>query len=223
MRQALGLLSIGILFLFSSSCVYSASCAPVVLVTGFEPFQNYTVNPSQMIAELLNGSSLAGAEIVGVVLPVDFNESVMLAEQAMEQYHPVLVLSIGLAATSSTIKVEKIGVNLKRYPKGDGTWSFPRRIEKNGPFLHRSPLPTKEIVDEMKKAQIPARQSICAGTYVCNSLFYQLIGYVNEQNLTTKVGFIHVPLLDSQDPQGLPLQAMINAVKITIQTSLLSS
>lgn len=223
MRRALGSLSIGILFLLSLSCAYSASCAPVVLVTGFEPFQNYTVNPSQMIAEALNGSSLAGAEIVGVVLPVDFNESVILAEQSIEQYHPMLVLSIGLVATSSTIKVEKIGMNLKRYQKDDGSWSFPRLIDKKGPFLRISPLNTKDIVDEIKKAQIPAHQSIFAGTYVCNSLFYQLLGYVHEQNLTTKVGFIHVPLLDSQDPQGLPLQIMVNAVKIAIQTSLLSS
>ena len=222
MRRALGLLSVGILLLFSSSCAYSASCAPIVLVTGFEPFQNYTVNPSQMIAEELNGSSLAGAEIVGVVLPVDFNESVILAEQAIEQYHPVLVLSIGLAATSSTIKVEKIGMNLKRYQKGDGSWSFPHLIDRKSPFLRVSPLHTKDIVDEIKKAQIPVRQSMFAGTYVCNSLLYQLLGYVDEQNLTTKVGFIHVPLLDSQDPQGLQLQSMVNAVKIAIQTSLLS-
>jgi pyroglutamyl-peptidase len=211
---------IGICILLFPIGMYSASGAHVVLVTGFEPFGNYTVNPSQLIAETLNGSILNDVEIVGVVLPVDFNESVKITTDAMQHYHPDLVISLGLNARARVIVIEKIGVNLKRYPKDDGTWSFPRRIDVSGSFLRFSSLHTIDIVRKIREANISVQQSYFAGTYVCNTLFYQLLGYVSEQNSSRKVGFIHVPLLDSQDPGGMPLQIMISAVKIAIQTCL---
>jgi pyroglutamyl-peptidase len=211
---------IGILILFFPIGMYSASGTQVVLITGFEPFGNYTVNPSQLIAESLNGSTLNDAEIVGVVLPVDFNESVEIATDAIQHYHPDLVMSLGLNARSHAIRVEKIGVNLKRYPKDDGTWSFPRRIDISGSFLRFSPFQTADIVRKIREANISVQQSYFAGTYICNTLFYQLLGYTSAQNSSRKVGFIHVPLLDSQDPFGIPLQTMIDAVTIAIQTGL---
>jgi len=144
---------IEILILLFPIGMYSASSARVVLITGFEPFSNYTVNPSQLIAETLNGSILNNVEIVGVVLPVDFNESVKIATDAIQHYHPDLVMSLGLNAHSQAIRVEKIGVNLKRYPKDDGTWSFPRRIDVSGPFLRFSSLNTVAIVQKMTSSQ----------------------------------------------------------------------
>jgi len=220
MRRLRILCVIGILILLFPIGMYSASGTQVVLVTGFEPFGNHTVNPSQLIAEALNGSTLNEAEIVGVVLPVDFNESVKITTYAIQHYHPNLVMSLGLNARSQAIRVEKIGINLKRYPKDDGTWSFPRRIDASGSFLRFTPLHTVDIVRKIREENISVQQSFFAGTYVCNSLFYQMLGYANAQNHRIKVGFIHLPLLDSQDPNGMPLQTMVDAVKIAIQTSL---
>jgi pyroglutamyl-peptidase len=210
---------IGILILLFPIGMYSVSGARVVLVTGFEPFGNYTVNPSQLITETLNGSTLNNVEIVGVVLPVDFNESVKMATDAIQHYHPDLVMSLGLNARSHAIRIEKIGINLKRYQKDDGTWSFPRKIDASGPFLRFSSLNTIAIVRKIRESNISVQQSYFAGTYVCNALFYQLLGYVNEPNSSRKVGFIHVPLLNSQDPEGMSLQTMVDAVKIAIQAS----
>ena len=48
------------------------SFAPIVLITGFEPFNGYEINPSQLIAETLNGQNIEDAEIIGIVLPVNF-------------------------------------------------------------------------------------------------------------------------------------------------------
>ena len=41
-----------------------------------------------------------------------------------------------------------------------------------------------------------------------------------ENNLPTKAGFIHVPLLTSQDPEGMDLEIMVEGVKSAIKTSL---
>ncbi len=220
MRRRSWFIVIGLVLLVVSSGTMGATATRLVLVTGFEPFGVYPTNPSQVIVESLNGSSIADAEIIGVVLPVNFTTSVDYAIDAIELYHPDVVISLGLMAKADRIEVEKIGVNLKRYPLGDGRWSFPRLIEKKSRLLRITSLPTNDIARKILEAGIPARQSFFAGTYVCNALFYGLLGYVVEKNLTTVIGFIHVPLLDSQDPQGMPLEQMVDAVKIAIQESL---
>jgi pyroglutamyl-peptidase len=220
MKSTRILLVIGVLLFCTASFSSAASCTPVVLVTGFEPFQNYTVNPSGLIAEALNGSSVAGAMVIGVVLPVEYNKSVEIAVHAIEQYQPVLVISCGLNPRAHDIHVEKIGVNLKRYQKENGRWSFLRMIDTSGPFLRISRLRTGEIVRAIRDANISAQQSYYAGMYVCNGLFYQLLGYAYGQDDSVTVGFIHVPLLSSQDPQGMPLEIMVDAVKLAIQTGL---
>lgn len=194
--------------------------ARVVLVTGFEAFGSHAVNPSQLIAEALNGSTLYGAEVIGVVLPVDFNRSVEQAIQKIELSHPDLVVSLGLFASTQSVEVETIGVNLKRYQKEDGSWSFPQRINRNGPFLRTTSLPTREIASKIRDAGIPAKQSFFAGLFICNALYYGVLGYAVDQQLNMTVVFIHVPLLDSQDPQGMSLEKMIDAVKIAIQLGL---
>jgi pyroglutamyl-peptidase len=200
--------------------ISNASAGEVVLVTGFEPFGLYAPNPSQLIAESLNGTTVNDAEIIGIVLPVDFNKSIEKAIHAIEQYRPDLVLSLGLAARSNMVRIENIAVNFKRYPKDDGTWSFPKRIDKKGPFLRFSSLPTREIARRMQNVDIPARLSVFAGTYICNALFYGIGGYCKENSMNTPYGFIHVPLLDSQDPDGIPLDTLIEAVTLAIEVSL---
>ncbi|HIH28530.1 MAG TPA: hypothetical protein HA260_01880 [Thermoplasmata archaeon] len=140
--------------------------------------------------------------------------------EAIELYHPNVVISLGLNAKADKIEIEKIGVNIKRYPLEDGRWSFPRFLEKRSPLLRITSLSTVDMVRKIQDAGIPAKQSFFAGTYICNALFYGLLGYGKDQSLNTSIGFIHVPLLDSQGPQGMPLERMIDAVKVAIQVCL---
>jgi len=192
----------------------------IVLITGFEPFDIYDINPSQLIAEELNGQIINGVEVVGIVLPVDFDKSVENVTQAIKDYHPVIVLSLGLSARTRVIEVEKCGVNLKKLPRNESPWILPRRIDPCGPFIRLSALDTREIVVEIRNADIPVKQSFFAGMYVCNAVLYEMLGYINEYEPSTRAGFIHVPFLASQDPDGMELEMMVEAVTIAIQTSL---
>lgn len=220
MRVRQEVVVVGFLIVIVMLAWSSVSAERVVLVTGFEPFGSYEMNPSQLIAEALNGTTIDDADIIGVVLPVNFTTSVEQAREAIEQYHPEVVLSLGLNARAQGIRVEKIGINLKRYLNNDGTWSFPRRIDPSGPFLRFSPLPAFAIVEKIREENISAQFSCYAGIYQCNSLLYQLLDFKTGYNGTRRIGFIHVPLLDSQDPEGMPLQSMVSAVRIAIQVSL---
>jgi pyroglutamyl-peptidase len=220
MSRRSGFLALGILILVLFSTFSLGTDAKVVLVTGFEPFGTHDINPSQLIAETLNGSIISNASVIGIVLPVNFSTSVEKAKEAIALFHPDVVISLGLNAKATGVEIEKIGVNMKRYPLENGRWSFPRRIDSKGPFLRITSLKTSGIVRKIHEADIPVKQSYFAGSYICNALFYEVLGYVKDQNLPISVGFLHMPLLDSQDPGGLPLGMMVNATKIAIQESL---
>ena len=144
--------------------------APLVLITGFEPFGGYDTNPSQLIAETLNGQEVAGAQIVGITVPVEFNESVATVTQAIDDLHPIIVVSIGLEARAHTIHIENVGVNLQRDPYDTENGSKIRQIDPCGPGIRFSTLPERAITRALRRSSIPARQSWWAGTYVCNTL-----------------------------------------------------
>jgi len=190
----------------------------VVLVTGFGPFGSYDINPSQLIAEELDGEVIAGATVYGIVLPVDFTDSVEEAVQAIENVNPDIIISLGLAARTRWIQVEKIGLNLRR--KYENIIFILQRLDPNGPIIRISSIPTYCITKEIRNEGIPVRQSLHAGIYICNALLYGVLGHITENNLPIRAGFIHVPLMISQNPVGgMHLEDMINATRIAIQVS----
>ena len=69
-----------------------------VLLTGFVPFGDFSLNPSQQIAEALHGERIEGHRVESLVLPVEFGLDVESVLPAIEQIQPHLVLSLGLAA-----------------------------------------------------------------------------------------------------------------------------
>lgn len=193
---------------------------PIVLVTGFGPFGGHEVNPAQIIAENLSGQMINGATIVGIIVPVNYTTSVEVVTQAIEDYNPVLVVSLGLAAGYPRIFIEKVGLNLRRFGNHSCKWLNFRRLDPNGPWFRISPFPTYSIVKNIRRAGIPAQSSLYAGIYQCNALLYGVLGYIKENDLQIKSGFIHVPLLSSQDPNGMELEKMLEATKIAIQVCL---
>ena len=194
--------------------------ATTVLVTGFEPWEEFDPNHSYSIAAALDGQEIGGATVVGIELPIDFDDSVEIITKAIEDYDPVVVISIGIDPDAHLIAVERIGSNLKYdYPDEDAKPDF---NDYNGPLFRFSSLPAWHIIKEMRKAKIPVRQSFNAGTYVCNAVLYGTLGYIKEHELAIKAGFIHVPPVISEDEKkGLALDTMIDAVTIAIQVSML--
>jgi len=233
MKYLLRIITIAVILLFPVSSVGSSVFSvtlpdeekniqdneTVILVTGFGPFSIYDINPSELIAKELDGEIIENATVIGIVLPVDFTESVEVATQAIETYKPDFVISLGLAAPASWIRVEKVGLNLRR-KNVSGNIIF-TKLDPCGPILRFSTIPTYFIAREIRKAGIPARQSFRAGIYICNALLYGVLGNIKENNLPIKMGFIHIPLLKSQDSKkGMELDDMVKATRIAIQVCL---
>jgi pyroglutamyl-peptidase len=190
-----------------------------VLLTGFGPFSTFDVNPSQLIVETLNGSMTGGALIIGAILPVDFEESIACLVDAIEQCQPDVIICLGLSPSATALEIERIGVNLKQEDY-DNPWSIPRRLDPKGPFIRWSTLPTKAITKAIREEDIPAVRSWSAGFYVCNAVLYEMLGYLKAHDLCLPAGFIHVPPLVSQRPEGMELTTMVEAIECAIEISL---
>ena len=191
----------------------------VILVVGFGPFLNYEINPSELIAAELDGETIKNAEIIGLqILPnlSNFSESIQIVYQAIEDYDPDFVFSIGLAAKYENIRIERIGLNLKIEEN-----SSLKILIQNKPLIRISPIPSIKIVKELKNESIPSQTGLFAGFSLCNGMLYSVLNYIDENNLDIKSGFIHVPLHKTEEnPDAMELETMVNATRIIINFSL---
>ena len=169
-----------------------------VLVTGFEPFGDNEVNPSQLLAE----------ELGGVVLPVSYARAADALRAAIAERKPDLVVSFGLAAKRTEISVERFALNLDEAENVDNEGgSSAADIVPGGPLAYRSRLPVDDVVAALRAADIPAAPSRDAGGFLCNHVFYVLM------HMGARGGFVHVPPLDV-----LPAETLVRAARVIVRT-----
>lgn len=199
-----------------------------VLVTGFEPFDGECVNPSALAAQALNGCEIAGRRIRGIVLPCVFGKSLAILRREIRRLRPELIICTGQTGGRAEITVERVAINVVAAPIPDnaGHQPFNRPVSQGGPLAYRSGLSVEAIVAALQEAHLPAAVSNCAGTYVCNYIFYGLMRTL-ERNRNIRGGFIHVPYLPEQarrvranDPPSMPLEEIVRGIQIAVETSL---
>jgi len=205
-----------------------------VLLTGFLPFGGSRLNPSQQIAEALNGETIGGALVTSLVLPVVFGQDTERVQAALRKRQRDLVLSLGLAAGASCLDIERFAVNLRVadawLPDQPLVPSRPQAaIVAGGPDAYFATIDTERVAYAIgKRAFVPARAHGYAGAYLCNHVLYQTRHFMLAQGMTGKVGFIHLPLSCEQaicenkaHLPSLPLAAMTQAIRIAIEEALL--
>ncbi|MFB6299741.1 MAG: pyroglutamyl-peptidase I [Halobacteriales archaeon] len=170
---------------------------PTVLVTGYEPFGEYDHNPSGEIATRLNGRTIAGAEVTGVELPVEFERTTDVLLDQIESTDPVAVVAMGLAGGRHALCVERVGINVDdcvSTPDNADHEPHNERIDPTGPAAYFTTLPATDIIDTLLADGIPARLSNTAGTHLCNHLLYTVRHHIAQAGRSIPAGFIHVPL-----------------------------
>ena len=147
-----------------------------VLITGFEPFADYSINPSYEAVRRLP-DQICGATVVKRCLPVVFGKAADSLEREIEQICPDIVICTGLAGGRSAITPESVAVNLMdaRIPDNEGQQPRKQKILEDGEKELYASLPISLMLDCLREAGIPAQQSDSAGTFVCNEVFYRLM------------------------------------------------
>lgn len=164
-----------------------------LLLTGFEPFLEFHVNPTWAIAETLNGTVLGDYEIVGRGLKVDFKQGVEQFLQAVKEVQPDLIISLGIAAGRYKVTPERIAINVKGGAMDNsGYMPNDEPIIEGGPDGYFTNLPIRAMVNRLLNEGYPAEISNSAGTYLCNNVMYEGLKYATQHHI--KSGFIHIPM-----------------------------
>ena len=165
-----------------------------LLLTGFEPFLDYTVNPTMKIVEELDGTTVGNYRIVGKIMAVDFNSSGAALLHFIKGEDPDAVISLGLAAGRYKITPERIAINVKDGAvdnEGHKPVDEPIREEEEPAYL--STLPIRKMIDSLLAHGLPADISNTAGAYLCNNVMYEGLRYAKKHKPDLPTGFIHIP------------------------------
>lgn len=194
-----------------------------LLLTGFEPFLDFSVNPTMKIVEELDDTIVGNYEVIGRILPVDFSVSGKMILEMIEEIKPDAIVSLGLAAGRFKMTPERIAINFKDGPvdnKGHQPVDEPIQSGAAGAYL--STLPIRKMVTRLREEGLPADISNTAGAYLCNNVMYEALHYgtVHKKNILS--GFIHMPAshelaIEHGNVPSWPHRDLVKGVRICLE------
>ena len=165
-----------------------------VVICGFDHYENIDVNPSYEVPEALVRDGIgepsdvddplhdANVSINTVALPVSFANAWPTLLETLDETRPDIVIATGLKHAAHSVAMERCATNLMNAARPDADNALPRfePIIKDGPAAYWTRLPLRAIINDFARDGIPATLSSDAGTFVCNSLFYQLLHWYGD-------------------------------------------
>lgn len=194
-----------------------------ILVTGFDPFGEDTINPAiEAVKKLPN--VIDSAKIIKLEIPTVFYKSKDVVKEAILKENPDYILNIGQAGGRTDLTPERVAINIDdaRIEDNEGQQPIDSPIQNNGEAAYFSQLPIKAMVDYMKKEDLPASVSNSAGTFVCNHIMYQMLYLTKKEFPEIKAGFMHIPFMTEQvvdrpDTPSLPLEGIVKGIEASIK------
>ena len=194
-----------------------------ILVTGFDPFGGEQINPSIETVKRLP-DKIVGADIIKLEIPTVCHKALEVIEEAIIQYDPDVILSVGQAGGRTDITVERIGINVDdfRIPDNEGNQPIDKPIYPEGPDAYFVKVPIKAMVERIREKNIPASVSNSAGTFVCNHVIYGVCHLIAAKYPGKRSGFIHIPYLPAQvvekrNMSSMSQEMMVEAITAAIE------
>ncbi len=165
-----------------------------ILVTAFEPFGNYSVNPTQEIVKKLP-AKIGKAKIHTQILPVSFAQTFGVLQKKLQEHVFDYIIMMGLNGSVAHILLEMTAHNhtCAQHTDNDGNVPQAEYILRDAPLSYNTQVPYWELLAHLQAKDFPVRASSSAGTYVCNHTYYQCLHYIETHFLPSKCLFVHVP------------------------------
>lgn len=164
----------------------------MILVSGFKPFLNEKINPSELLVEKLKVNY---QDIKSVVLPVEFDRAYVELQKQIEQVKPKFVIMFGQAGGRPNVCLEKIALNWNQTKSADESKFVPQtgRIS-DGELALMSTFQVDDLAAFLADRRLKTEISFSAGAFVCNNLYFKVL----KNNPLIQSIFIHVPFLPEQ-------------------------
>ena len=153
-----------------------------MLLTTFAPWRAHQLSNAadDLVAHLHRQRQIPPGTSVLRQIPVSFELAPIRVMAKLVELQSPVVVCCGMAEGRSHL-------HLERYGKGDD-------------LALATPLPLEALMAGTHLTEI----SDCAGTYVCNHLYYRLLGAIAHHRWPTQALFVHIPTLT---PATQPLLA----------------
>lgn len=177
-----------------------------VIVTGFNPFGEFRVNPSQeAVYELPDivklGQDALEVRVVKLTLPTCCQDAFDLLSKEVESVldQPFAIVLSGLADSRDKICLERFALNVRhfRIPDNSGHKWDEEHIHEGAPDALRTRLPLRDIYSHLDAAGFACDISNHAGTYVCNETYYRSLFAWQEHPHCRGIVFVHLPPYES--------------------------
>ncbi len=190
-----------------------------LLLTGFDPFAHYNINPSWEAVKALP-EVIGSFSVHKMLLPNIYGTAGRLLLEEAERLKPDVILMTGMDSGSTKLHIDTVAVNLRdaliEDNKGAKPWGEP--VVPGAPAAYFATIPVHKLVACLQKQGCPVHLGYCTGGYVCNDIFYMAAHHFAGSNV--KVGFIHVPLLPQMvldEKLALPLEETVKILRQIIE------
>lgn len=171
--------------------------SPLVLVTGFGPFENVRENPSRAIAFALESAPPDGLRVAAGELPVSFRRSPQAFDGLLEGVGGAALaalVALGVQSKGSGFRLERRARTRLDAARPDGDGEPGAGVLEDGPE-RTTGLGLEDLAGRMRAAGgDPVTVSDDAGGYVCERVYHHLLGRAAERGVPGL--FVHVPRLE---------------------------
>ncbi len=162
-----------------------------VLLTGFSVFPGVADNPTERIASVLDGETLAAATVHSAVLETTLDGLDARFASLVEKSDPAAVLLTGVAEERREICLETHAWNRIDFPRPDASGALPQPapIDPQGPEFLMGRFNRSLLEAALNGDGGSWRWSEDPGRYLCNALYFTALS-----RLSVPCVFMHVPL-----------------------------
>lgn len=158
-----------------------------ILITAFEPFGNRNINNSLLV---LNDLIFSDYKVTKIKLPVVFLESFIPLKDELNNNNFDYIFLLGEAPYDKDFTLELEAHNIMNSKSKDNKGNI--KINESIYLNEEYTLTTKFNINNLNniKNKYNLNLSNNAGSYICNSTYYQTLHYL--KNKDTKCIFIHI-------------------------------
>lgn len=165
-----------------------------LLITGFDPFGKYSLNPSWQAVQALP-EQIGDFKLHKLLLLNIYGSEFKKIAGVVEQLQPDCLLMLGMQSNNTAIILDSVAINLRdaliEDNLGHKPWNEP--ILENAPAAYFATLDVHTLVKNLRRQDLPVELGYSAGAYICNEIFYMALHTYGRSDM--KIGFIHVPLM----------------------------
>ncbi|MBP2229868.1 pyroglutamyl-peptidase [Azospirillum agricola] len=190
-----------------------------ILLTGFQPFGDRTVDPTALLMERLAGEPGVVTATLSPLYDVCGEEMAAL----LDRHRPMAVLAFALSERTDSIRIERLAWNRDESAQADaaGTLREEHAIVADGPTAYGSTLPVPRVMRELAMAGLPVTFGDFSGGFLGNHLFYRTRHIIETAGMDAPMGFFHMPPLPDEaqavrERRGLALERQELAGRVLV-------